>query len=207
MTEPDRDREPDAPAGGQDASGPSRDPLHGIDPALDYDAAFADLVKRFGEPPAPDPTGPDQGGPGLTGPDPSGPEPTGPHQSGPDPIGPDRTGPDETGRARPGPEPSAAPEGASTATPGDRAWYPPELDEHFEPPDPPPLPRGDLVSRLAWAGVLGGPAVLLAAAILQGTLPSLLVTAALVAFITGFVTLVARMPADREDDGDDGAVV
>lgn len=92
--------------------------------------------------------------------------------------------------------------GAST-----ESAYPAELDEHFEPPEPPPLPRGDLYSRLAWSGVIGGPTVLLIAAFLGGDLPSYAIVLALAAFVGGFVTLVARMPGDRPDDPDDGAVV
>jgi fatty acid desaturase len=75
------------------------------------------------------------------------------------------------------------------------------------PPEPPPLPRGDLVSRLAWAGVLLGPAFLLLSAIFwDGAGPLALAVAAL-AFVAGFVTLVSRLPAHRDDDDDDGAVV
>jgi hypothetical protein len=77
----------------------------------------------------------------------------------------------------------------------------------YVPPEPPPLPRGDLVSRLAWAGVLGGPLFLLVAAIVWQGLPKSLLLAALAAFVGGFVTLVARMPGDGPDDPDDGAVV
>ncbi len=78
--------------------------------------------------------------------------------------------------------------------------------EGFVPPDPPPLPRGDIVSRLAWIGALGAPLFLLVAALFWRTAPSMLVGAAVAAFVAGFVTLVVRMP-DRSDDKDDGAVV
>jgi hypothetical protein len=95
-----------------------------------------------------------------------------------------------------------------TATP---APDPPEiaaLDEHFVPPEVPPIQGGDLVSRLAWAGVIGGPLVLLLAAVLGGVVPSYLLATALLAFIGGFVVLVARMPAHPStDDGQDGAVL
>jgi len=80
-------------------------------------------------------------------------------------------------------------------------------DEGFVPPEPPPFPKGDLLSRVAWAAVVGGPLFLLIAALTWQELPSVLLLLALVAFVGGFVTLVARMPADPPDDPDDGAVV
>lgn len=82
-----------------------------------------------------------------------------------------------------------------------------ELDERFVPPEPPPLPRGDLFARLAWAGVLGGPFFLLLAAMVWRDAPQLLVLGAVAAFIGGFVALVLRLPQQHDDDGDDGAVV
>jgi hypothetical protein len=82
-----------------------------------------------------------------------------------------------------------------------------EDDEGYVPPEPPPLPRGDLASRAAWAGVLGGPLFLLIAAIVWQSLPKMLLLAALAAFVGGFVTLVARMPSESPDEPDDGAVV
>lgn len=80
-------------------------------------------------------------------------------------------------------------------------------EEGYVPPIPPPLPRGDLVSRLAWSAVIGGPLFLLLAALTWRTLPSSLLLIALLAFIAGFVTLVARMPPEPPDDPEDGAVV
>jgi hypothetical protein len=81
-------------------------------------------------------------------------------------------------------------------------------DDRYHPPEPPPIPRGDLVGRLAWAGVLVGPAFLLCAGLLWRDAPRLYLTLAVLAFVGGFVTLVLRLPADRDDtDGDDGAVV
>jgi hypothetical protein len=81
-------------------------------------------------------------------------------------------------------------------------------DDHFRPPPPPPLPEIDRIGRFAWAGALGGPAVLLLAALAGIQLEGWVGFLALVAFMAGFVTLVARMkdpPADS--DPDDGAVV
>jgi len=83
---------------------------------------------------------------------------------------------------------------------------PAEDGERFVPPDPPPLPRGDMVARLAWAGVGGGPVFLLLAALFWRDLPQVLLLAAVAAFVGGFVTLVLRMPREHPDD-DDGAVV
>jgi hypothetical protein len=75
----------------------------------------------------------------------------------------------------------------------------------FVPPDP-PLPRGDAISTVAWAAVVLGPLFLLLS-VFWRTAPDWMVLAAVAAFIGGFVTLVARMPRHRDDDGDDGAVV
>lgn len=79
--------------------------------------------------------------------------------------------------------------------------------EHYVPPPPPPLPQGDKVTRAAWAGVIGGPLYLILATVFGWDLGSLAGPAAVLAFVAGFITLVSRMRDDRDDDGDDGAVV
>lgn len=80
--------------------------------------------------------------------------------------------------------------------------------DHYVPPEPPRGPRLDWISRLAWLGLIGGPLLLIAAAVLDfGT--GRITTIAVVGFIAGFLTLVIRMK-DRlppDDTGDDGAVV
>ncbi|MEV4261941.1 hypothetical protein [Kribbella sp. NPDC049584] len=80
--------------------------------------------------------------------------------------------------------------------------------DHFVPPEPPRGPRLDWITRLAWLGLLGGPLLLIAAAVLDfGT--GRITTLAVAGFIGGFLTLVLRMK-DRlppGDGGDDGAVV
>jgi hypothetical protein len=80
--------------------------------------------------------------------------------------------------------------------------------DHFVPPEPPRGPRLDWISRVAWLGLLGGPLLLILAALLDfGT--GRITTLAVVGFIGGFLTLVIRMN-DRlppNDSGDDGAVV
>lgn len=82
-------------------------------------------------------------------------------------------------------------------------------EDHFEPPPPPPLPTFDTVSRFAWAGALGGPAVLLLATLAGIPVAGWVGGLAVAAFMAGFVTLVARMKdAPPTDTGpDDGAVV
>ncbi|HWD82819.1 MAG TPA: hypothetical protein VG497_28155 [Kribbella sp.] len=80
--------------------------------------------------------------------------------------------------------------------------------DHFVPPEPPRGPRLDWVSRAAWLGLLGGPLLLIAAAVF-GFGTGRITTLAVVGFIGGFLTLVLRMK-DRlppGDGGDDGAVV
>ena len=59
------------------------------------------------------------------------------------------------------------------------------------------------------SGVLGGPALLLLSALFSYTLPTLLLAAAIIGFIGGFVTLVATMGNGGDDDWnpDNGAVV
>jgi len=82
-------------------------------------------------------------------------------------------------------------------------------DEHYEPPPPPPLPETEPITRFAWAGVVGGPAVLVLNAMLGWPIGTWIGGLSVLAFIGGFVTLVARM-TDRNpnDDGwDDGAVL
>lgn len=78
--------------------------------------------------------------------------------------------------------------------------------DRFEPPEPPPIPRGDPVLRLAWAGVLGGPLFLLIYLFVSRPLPVWAIAVGVGGFVAGFAVLVARMPDHREDD-DDGAVV
>ncbi|MEZ5115531.1 MAG: hypothetical protein R2737_04605 [Candidatus Nanopelagicales bacterium] len=78
--------------------------------------------------------------------------------------------------------------------------------DHYVPPHPPPLPRpADTVARFAWAGVLGGPLLLLLSTVLG--LEAWVNGLAVAAFIAGFVTLIARMKDHHDDGWDDGAVV
>jgi len=161
-------------------------------PELDVDTVFAAIVARWGQP-----AGPDDGGwpeaENLT---------EGTPGASADPL----TGGGEADARsqRPGNAPlipGLADLGSENGRP-----EPAEDGERFVPPDPPPLPRGDMVARLAWAGVGGGPVFLLLAALFWRDLPQVLLLAAVAAFVGGFVTLVLRMPRERPDD-DDGARV
>ena len=80
---------------------------------------------------------------------------------------------------------------------------------HFVPPPPPPLPRPDVRRAIAWAGLIGGPFLLLVAVVLSLAYPGWLTGLLVAGFVGGFVFLVATMPRGRHDDwsGDDGAVV
>jgi len=87
----------------------------------------------------------------------------------------------------------------------------PDPTDHFVPPEPPPIPRGTPARRLAWAGLLGSPVVLLLAVFLHmltgWDVPTLFTLGVAAAFVGGFGFLVATMPRDRGDDWDDGAVL
>jgi hypothetical protein len=90
----------------------------------------------------------------------------------------------------------------------DDAERDPEHD-HYVPPEPGPAPKLDWISKLAWTGLIGGPVVLLLAALLGVGRGGRLLAFALLAFVAGFLTLVFRMK-DRppiDDTPDDGAVV
>lgn len=82
-------------------------------------------------------------------------------------------------------------------------------DDHYVPPDPPPLPRLDPVSKGAWTALFAGPGYLLLAVLLGWSTPGWAAFCAIAAFVGGFAALVTRM-SDRPptDSGpDDGAVV
>ncbi|HET8969810.1 MAG TPA: hypothetical protein VFN19_02020 [Candidatus Nanopelagicales bacterium] len=99
----------------------------------------------------------------------------------------------------------SVPEPAPEPVPDPTYWP----EDHFVPPPPPPLPRLDRVGRFAWAGVVGGPALLILTVLVDLPLDRYVGLAAVGAFVGGFVALVARMPDRSQDqDGwDDGAVV
>jgi hypothetical protein len=171
-------------------------------PGLDVDAAFAAIVAGFAEP-LPPGAGPWPAAEDVEAAPPSGPLDDADATDFPDPA---RLRP--TTRAPRHRLPEGALDPADRGNAEGPGSVPGEDDEErFVPPEPPPITSTDLASRLAWLGVLGGPLVLLLAALTWSRLPTLVVILALVAFVGGFITLVARLPRERDDGPDDGAVV
>jgi hypothetical protein len=186
-------------------------------PDEDLDAAFAAIIADWDDIPSLD----DEQGRSDRGTDDRGTDDRGTDDRGIDDRGiddgrSDNPSTDKAGRPDEPPTPrrrstDALPDPQAHAEPaGPRDWVAPEDpdDDRYHPPDPPPLPKGDLVGLLAWAGVLLGPAFLLFAGVFWRGAPRMWLALAVLAFVGGFVTLVLRLPADRDDsDGDDGAVV
>jgi hypothetical protein len=82
-----------------------------------------------------------------------------------------------------------------------------DAEEHYVPPPPAPMPHASAGVRFAWLAAIGGPAVLIAAVLFNWELENWELLLAVVAFLGGFVALVAQLGNDRDDDPDDGAVV
>ncbi|HTR95592.1 MAG TPA: hypothetical protein VMI73_27990 [Trebonia sp.] len=120
------------------------------------------------------------------------------------PTMPDEPRPDQpiTGRAWPGLGGGSGPRDVAPAD--DPA------SEHYVPPVPPPLPRLDPATKLAWLALFGGPLYLLVATATSTPISGLAAFLAVAAFVGGFVVLVLRMDNGRPPDSgsdDDGAVV
>ena len=80
-------------------------------------------------------------------------------------------------------------------------------DEHFVPPDPPPLPRADAITWAAWVGALGAPLLLLLMTAF-GVSSGFVILGAVAAFLGGVAILVSRMRSHHDPyDPDDGAMV
>jgi hypothetical protein len=145
---------------------------------------------------------------GLPGP-PTMPDEPRPNQARPDQARPDQVRPDQvlpghplSGRTWPGLGGGSGPRDV-----------PPVHDpasEHYIPPVPPPLPRLDPVTKLAWLALFGGPLYLLVATATSTPISGFAAFLAVAAFVGGFVVLVLRMDNGRPPDSgsdDDGAVV
>lgn len=83
----------------------------------------------------------------------------------------------------------------------------PNDDEHFVPPTPPPIPRTDVITMLAWAGVFGTPVLFAGAYVLGQSVSGLVSMIAVIAFIGGFGVLISRLRGHDPHDPDNGAVV
>jgi hypothetical protein len=170
--------------------------------ARDSEAAWRDLVAHFSVPDSGAGSWPDRENLAAAAEEHGG----GPAGAGPAPA--DQQPPETTRGPVPGIIP--APPRIRIVRPAVPAPLPPaEEDEHFVPPEPPPLPRLDPVSKGAWAALFGGPGYLLVAVLVGWQIPGVAAFLAVAAFVGGFATLVVRMqdrpPADSGPD--DGAVV
>ncbi|TVZ03101.1 hypothetical protein EAS64_21875 [Trebonia kvetii] len=146
------------------------------------------LPLHGGPPTMPDQPRPDQGLPGQAVPGQAVPGQAVPGQS-------------VTGRAWPG---------LGGSGPRDVAPMDDPASEHYVPPVPPPLPRLDPATKLAWLALFGGPLYLLVATATSSPISGLAAFLAVAAFVGGFVVLVLRMDNGRPPDSgsdDDGAVV
>ncbi|HET8795846.1 MAG TPA: hypothetical protein VFM62_05670 [Arthrobacter sp.] len=91
---------------------------------------------------------------------------------------------------------------------GPRDYTPEEEDDSFVPEDPPsPLAGTEPLVVLAWCGTIGGPLVLLLSAFFWRAIPMLAIVGIIAAFLASVVFLLMRLPSERRDDNDDGAVV
>lgn len=91
--------------------------------------------------------------------------------------------------------------------PGPRDHLVPDADEHFVPPDPPPLPHGSRSNRLAWIAALGTPLLAVLLVMTGIRLPTIVLVAMVAAFVGGCLTLIARMRTDDDPGPDAGGAV
>ncbi|WP_432511899.1 hypothetical protein [Kineococcus sp. SYSU DK001] len=197
---------------------------------LDVDAAFAEIVARWGEDPVePDRARHDGADPGAEDADDvrdeAQDEAVDEGDRSPRHLAGDGTdagtddGTDEPEDRARLIRPAAPADPGSTGDVPDPDWFatprrpdedPPELralaDEGFVPADPAPLPR-DVVGWAAWVAVVGAPLFLLVVALGWDDVPQLMTAITAGVFVAGFATLVIRLPSHRDDDDDDGAVV
>ena len=108
------------------------------------------------------------------------------------------------------------PDVESSASSVDAAPMPPTYappvepeEDHFVPPDPPPLPPAEPVTKYGWTALLGGLGLLIVPMLFRYEIGNTLILIAIGGIIGGFVTLVMRMKdsGSPDDDPDDGAVV
>ena len=97
---------------------------------------------------------------------------------------------------------------AAPAGPGPRDWSLAEDadDGGFEPPEPEPILAGRPDRVVAWIAAIGLPLLMIAMTVFwAGSTPPLLWPVLLIGALGAWGYLFWRLPADRTDDGDDGA--
>ncbi len=94
------------------------------------------------------------------------------------------------------------------ALPPPSGWDPLDLlDEHFVPPQPPPVPRLRPTTRWALVAIVGGLALLVLPHVIN-SMPDGAAALGIFLMIGGFIALIVNMRDDRgTDDDDNGAVV
>ncbi len=99
--------------------------------------------------------------------------------------------------------------GAHAAGPRDRIAA--AGDEHYRPPAPPRHAPLEAVTRLGWAGVVGGPILLVLVVAFGNYLPTWMPLLGVALLVGGFALLVSRLHRSAvepdDDDSDDGAIV
>ncbi|SEL75025.1 hypothetical protein [Streptacidiphilus jiangxiensis] len=114
-------------------------------------------------------------------------------------------------QARPRPVIRALPVVRAVPPVDPRAWTPEEDpdDEHFTPPEPPPLPQAQAATKLSLLALVVGIALIVLGEI--GELPGMATFLGVCAVAGAVATLVFRMrdpdPEDQDDDPNHGAVV
>ncbi|MDR2454872.1 MAG: hypothetical protein LBD51_10250 [Bifidobacteriaceae bacterium] len=178
----------------------SQDPRQGRDEEPDFDRRWQELAGELGQALPPDLQNWAQGGAGPPGPDSAGGAPRQPGGPGPQGRADGAAGPGRGGRGHVvwGADPEALGQGqgaASPPPPGPRDWAPPEADEHFEPPEPPPVFTGHPLVALGWIAFLGGLAAVFAWAILGAVrMPTSWARLGLLAMVAGAAVLISRLP-------------
>lgn len=91
--------------------------------------------------------------------------------------------------------------------PGPRDYTSFEDDEPFIPPDPGPVTGSDPFLTMGWTLLVGGLLVILASLIFWPSAPRPFHLGCTISVLIGAAILVWRMPREKEEDDDFGAVV
>jgi hypothetical protein len=206
-TQPDPDRgvRPGRGASGRAAQS-ENGPSHGL-PNPDEERAWRDIIARYDRdlpagaepgwlPPWPVAEDLDRpaGGPADRHP--------GPAEDDPRPA-PGRSRRPPRGPAEPPPRPAGEAESLNTE-PADSE--PPDIEEHYVPPTPPPIPRLSKQAVLALVLIAAGALLLLWPGVL-GLSAQACLAFGVIALVSAGTLLVLRLREDRYDDPDDGAVL